>query len=839
MDIREFKNTYNKFSPCVIWDWCAKPTAEEIDAQLSSFSQMGISRVYIRVSKGLVLPYLSSDYFELVRTAARRGGKYGIDIFICDENSSASGNGGGEITSVPDFRVSDFVKAEKRDIEKFDDIIEEKSSYSNVLRDMSKMRASSRAPFADITNPFVAECFTDTVYTKYIRECQRFLGLEIKGFSTGINVPAESLPYFPSALARCGESLSSGAEKLLSGDNSFSETYYNCVSDSISENFTKSLQKKCAENELALCVNVSGKKDISRQKQYMYADTVSVCINTQNPDFIELKLAQTVAQQFEKKLVIRLSLPKLAPSSTRYNKGAFMAAFGAENIVYDSVAFSLSDRRKYEENTVSLSKYTEKALSERLSRFCFISSNTISSAGILMVYDPQHKSDFTSVAKELLENGIEFHAVEKSFFVSMAQNCVNSIKIGSCSYDTLVVSDKETIGSFNGNVVSVFDDIDADSLKDANSFKIECDKRCYINRRTNGDDEYIFITARDEDTFVSGVKASKELFSADCATGEIYKIPEKDGIISFTLKAGKTALLIASSSVVADIAPPYTDDIEFTPCKFEGDVLFALSDAEENILPLKNVNACFGRKSFRENSIDNLHREFYSLSDGETVKVKYPFFADKNSIGQVKAYIENADNLDFIELNGRKLDRFTPSAKDPRFMGLDITDYIADGKNTFAIEYKKSNNYTPDYSSLTPSHFHSYNVTSFEPLYLCGDFDEKDSTLTKLDSYENDVTKSGMQYYYGALSYAVKLPESDLGGKVISVHGNFDICRIKIGKRTHTFFSETPMIEVFNLDCGAVAEITIYNTPYNLLRGGNEEVRPFGIEKINLCSFDY
>ena len=71
MDIREFKNTYSKYSPAVIWDWCAKPTAEEIDSQLYSFSEMGISTVYIRVSKGLVLPYLSADYFELVRTAAR------------------------------------------------------------------------------------------------------------------------------------------------------------------------------------------------------------------------------------------------------------------------------------------------------------------------------------------------------------------------------------------------------------------------------------------------------------------------------------------------------------------------------------------------------------------------------------------------------------------------------------------------------------------------------------------------------------------------------------------------------------------------------------------------
>ncbi len=839
MDIREFKNTYSKYSPSVIWDWCAKPTAEEIDQRLYEFSQMGIFKVYIRVSKGLVLPYLSEDYFELIRTAARRSGKYNIELFICDENSSSSGNGGGEITSVPDYRVRDFVSVQKKGEEKFDEVIEESSSSLNVLRDMSKMRASSRAPLADITNPFVTESFIDAVYAKYIRECKRFLGHEIKGFSTSIDIPSSSLPYFPCALSLSGEKLSQGAQRLLSGEDGFTEIYYNLASDSIGENYTKLLYKKCEENSLSLSVSVSGKKDISRQKQYLYADTVSVSVDTQSPDFMELKLAQTVAQQFDKSLCVRLFLPKLAPSSMRYNKGAFMAAFGAESIVYDSVAFSLSDRRKYEDNTISLSKYTEKALSERLSRLCFAASNTKGNARLLVIYDMQNEGYFKDITKELLERGISFHAVEKSFFVSMAQICINTVRIGNSEYETLIVSDKQMLGAFSGKSISIYDDIDYDSLKDKSAIDIFCDKTCYIARQKDGDDEYIFVTAQNEDTFISAEKSQKGIFVADSASGELYEVPEKDGVPGFTLKAGKTALLIASKKVSADVAPPYTDDIEFTPHTEEAEVLFALSDAEENILPLKNVNVCFGRKSYRENSIDNLHKEFYALADGETVKVKYPFYADKNSIGEIMAYIENADNLDFVELNGKKISGFAPSSKDPRFMGVNITDCIADGKNTFALEYKKSNNYTPDFRSLTPSHFYSYNVTSFEPLYLCGDFDEKDGALTKLDEYASDVTKSGMQYYYGALTYAVKLPETDLSGKAISVHGDFDICRIKIGKRNLTFFSETPMLEVFNLDGGIVCEITIYNTPYNLLRGANENPRPFGLEKIKLCKFEY
>ena len=222
MDIREFKNTYKEYAPSIVWDWCAKPSAEEIDAKLSLFSQMGISCVYIRPSKGLVLPYLSEDYFELIRTAARRSGKYGIKIFICDENSSASGNGGGEITSVADYRLRDFVKADKKDIEKFDEIIADDSAGALVLRDMSKVRASSRAPLADITDAFVTECFIDAVYNKYIRQCKRFLGIEIAGFHTNIEIPEGALIYSPAVLKKSGElSPAHCAQKLIGNDSRF------------------------------------------------------------------------------------------------------------------------------------------------------------------------------------------------------------------------------------------------------------------------------------------------------------------------------------------------------------------------------------------------------------------------------------------------------------------------------------------------------------------------------------------------------------------------------------------------------------------------------------------
>ena len=835
MDIREFKNTYKEYSPSVIWDWCAKPAAQEIDSMLYRLSEMGIARVFIRPSKGLVLPYLSEDYFELIRTAARRSGKYGIALGVCDENSPASGSGGGEITSVPDYRIRDVSEVSKKDIEKTDVIISESDDRAIVLRDMSRMRASGRMSIADITDAFVTECFTQTVYDKYLRRCQRFIGMEIKAFMTQINLPDGVCLYSPSVQKRIGISDTKLlCEKLTQKDSDICEKYNEAFGECIADNFTGIISEKCRKNNLELSVSADGNKNISRQAQYIKADSIALKVQCENPDFIQIKLAQTISEQFEKSLYIRLLLPSFAPCCERYNKAAFLTGFGSDGIIFDSVAFSLSDRRKYEKHTVTMSDFAEKDISDRLSRLTFLSSNTLSNANILVVYNPLNENSLVSLTAKLMKQGIGFHMMEENLIKKHALISGGDLIIGNCRYNTIISCDSSFCvpDGFTGKITKA-DEYEAEAFGG-----LHTDGEITINRRYSDGDEYIFITAQN-DTKITAKLSEKKLFAADSGSGEIYSIPLADDEYSFKIKAGKTAVLIYSDKLSADIAPPFTDDIEFAPHEKVCDVPFALSAADENILPLKNVNACFGRKSYRENSIDNLHKEFYRLADGETVKVKYPFNADKENIGRVTAYIENADNLEFAELNGKRLNNLIPSEKDPRFMGIDITDLISDGKNTFAVEYKKSNNYTPDFSSITPSHFYSYNITSFEPIYLYGDFDCNENSLLRLQSYTNDITASGMAYYYGGLTYAVKLPDKDLSGNILSVEGDFDICKIRIGKRSHTFFCETPRLEVFNLDCGVVAEITIYNTPFNLLRTSKEEATPFGIKNIELCKFSY
>ena len=148
MNIRELRDIDAAALPSVIWDWCSRPEPEEIDSSLKRFARLGIGKVFLRASNGLVIKYLSDEFFELVRTAARRCAKHGLKLYICDEYGKSSGTGGGEITSVPDNRLKDFIYVTDKEFEKTDILIKDDGAKKLVLRDMSLQRSSGRCATA-------------------------------------------------------------------------------------------------------------------------------------------------------------------------------------------------------------------------------------------------------------------------------------------------------------------------------------------------------------------------------------------------------------------------------------------------------------------------------------------------------------------------------------------------------------------------------------------------------------------------------------------------------------------------------------------------------------------
>ncbi len=618
MDLREIRNINKDALPAVIWDWCSRPQPEQIDSALQRFSEMNINKVFIRPSNGLVIKYLSDDFFELVRTAARRSARYGISLWICDEFGEASGIGGGEITSVGDYRMRDFVKVAPKDKEKTDEVISENSTEAVVLRNVSSLRASKRFPLANICDNFVSQCFIEEVYDEYFRQCKRFIGCEIVGFSTTVNIPSSTL--YSSVVEPDAKKLSS---VIFGDDASNKNEYYKGFNKALTNNFTNEISKRLKQKDMLFSVGVKGKQFISRQINYLSADVPYLEVDSNNINLVEIKMLTSICSQFNKRAHFRMKTPSYSKCDVRYFTAMFLASHGG-TICYDSVPYSVSDRRKYEDNNTTLSIYAEKDISNRIARMCNLTQNTDDDADLLLVFPSfaingacpsQEKENniydsFLKLVNTLCEKNISFHIADEYILDGYAKIENNCIIIGKNNYSKILLPE---VDMFFDKTVELCEKIEKyEFTEDSPLFETE-GKYSYLTRK---DENYIyyFVTAN-EDLEIT-YKGEKPLYIVNMADGEIYHVTKNQ----FTLKNGHTASFIVSDEIYCDDAPPIVDCVIFESSKKICDLPFMLCEADENLLPLKTVNACFGKKSYRESCIDDLHKEFYSLNEGDSLR---------------------------------------------------------------------------------------------------------------------------------------------------------------------------------------------------------------------------
>jgi hypothetical protein len=82
-------------APFLVWN--GEVTESEIDAHLAAFHDQGVRSVFIHPRPGMITPYLSDRWFELVRHTVDQGKKLGMEVWLYDENSYPSGFAGGHV----------------------------------------------------------------------------------------------------------------------------------------------------------------------------------------------------------------------------------------------------------------------------------------------------------------------------------------------------------------------------------------------------------------------------------------------------------------------------------------------------------------------------------------------------------------------------------------------------------------------------------------------------------------------------------------------------------------------------------------------------------------------
>ena len=89
-----------EYSTSPFYVWNADMKEAEIDKFLASYSRQGIHSIFIHPRPGLITPYLSERWFQLVRYTVDQGAKLGMEVWLYDENSYPSGFAGGHVPAV-------------------------------------------------------------------------------------------------------------------------------------------------------------------------------------------------------------------------------------------------------------------------------------------------------------------------------------------------------------------------------------------------------------------------------------------------------------------------------------------------------------------------------------------------------------------------------------------------------------------------------------------------------------------------------------------------------------------------------------------------------------------
>ncbi|MFO7958843.1 MAG: glycosyl hydrolase [Candidatus Brocadiia bacterium] len=86
------------------WAWNGKLEADELQRQVRVMHRMGLGGFFMHSRVGLATPYLSDEWFDMVRACVEQARELDMEAWLYDEDRWPSGAGGGLVTSDPKYR---------------------------------------------------------------------------------------------------------------------------------------------------------------------------------------------------------------------------------------------------------------------------------------------------------------------------------------------------------------------------------------------------------------------------------------------------------------------------------------------------------------------------------------------------------------------------------------------------------------------------------------------------------------------------------------------------------------------------------------------------------------
>ncbi len=217
-----------EFRGIPFWIWSGRLDSDELRRQLTTIRGMGFGGAMLSTGTGLVTPYLSEEWFDVVSACVAEAKKLGLKLWIYDEDRWPSGAAGGLVTKDKRFRQRYIRHTVDKEFPPQEDSVE-LARYAVTMNEMTivafrRIRKGAKlgadehlmvfnriiSPaneswfngqnYLDVLNPKAAQKFVDVTYEAYRRHLSREFGRVIPGFFTDepnlyADSPVDSLPW--------------------------------------------------------------------------------------------------------------------------------------------------------------------------------------------------------------------------------------------------------------------------------------------------------------------------------------------------------------------------------------------------------------------------------------------------------------------------------------------------------------------------------------------------------------------------------------------------------------------------------------------------------------------
>ena len=277
-DYKNIKTDDHSIKP--FWSWNDKLQSEELSEQIDRMKDAGINGFFMHARGGLITEYMSDEWFDAVENCLDKADEVGAQAWAYDENGWPSGFANGVVPS----KNVDYQQKALRYIRE----CKENELPENILGyfDISGEKAVKLEKFesgcavvyyivnkyyTDTLNKEAIGCFIENTHEKYYEKFKERFGTSLKGFFTDepqyLYIPWSSY-IEPAFKSEYGYDLYENLILLFEDKEnclSFRSDYYNIVSKLFRENFIKQMYDWCSEHNCMLTGHMMSEDNIVAQ----------------------------------------------------------------------------------------------------------------------------------------------------------------------------------------------------------------------------------------------------------------------------------------------------------------------------------------------------------------------------------------------------------------------------------------------------------------------------------------------------------------------------------------------------------------------------------------------